>query len=162
MLNKPALLKWANRQGLAGIDIDKARDESKADGLSMHEQIETGEFSDHDLAQAHMRFMSGKEVIARERKIETEWFVGRYDVLLRDGKGQTILADYKRNRSRRIYFENKLQLVAYSMAEPADRLAIVCLPDFAIVECFADREKCAQILIALSTICRLRSEMGES
>lgn len=158
ILAKPALLEWANKQGLAGRSMRDIRDAAKASGLSMHEQIETGQFSDPVFAEQHARFMRDKEVIDREQRIETEWFTGRYDARLRH-KGLTYLVDYKKSDRRVVYFEHKLQLGAYAMAIEADRLGVVCLPDCALVEVDVDRKACAEMMIALARIYALRKEI---
>lgn len=157
MLDKPALLRWANRQGLAGIDIAEERKRTKSLGSSMHEQIESRQFIDPEHARNFDRFTRDKEIVGLEGKIETEWFVGRYDAKIR-WRGLTYLVDYKRSMS--VYFETKLQLVAYAMAEPCDRLAVVSTPEFALMESgITDRSKYEQILIALSKIYTLRKQI---
>ena len=40
LLDKPALMYWANKQGLAGIDIKTERKKWLNDGTSMHSQVE--------------------------------------------------------------------------------------------------------------------------
>lgn len=154
MLDKPALVRWANRQGLLGIDIDKERQRTKAAGTSMHEQIETGAFVEQAHARNFGRFMEGKEILRSEGAVETEWFVGRYDCKMRVD-GLDYIIDYK--SSQAMYFETRLQLVAYAMAEPCDRLAMVSVPDFYMIEAnMADRAKYEDILIALAKIYALR------
>jgi hypothetical protein len=164
LLNKPALITWANKQGLAGVNIAEIRNRTKAIGTSMHSQIESGAFDDPVHAGNFARFIADKEIVATERKIETEWFVGRYDVLLRY-RGLLWMCDYKKSRRHRVYFEHALQLVAYAMAEPADKFAIVATPDFAFIEMKmtdAQRNKYESILINLSMIYTLRKEIEAS
>lgn len=158
MLDKPALLRWANRQGLQGIDIEKERARTKAAGGSLHEQIERREFADPLHAFNFDRFLRDKEILGREGRIETEWFVGRWDTKF-SFRQATYVADYK--SSRGVYFETKLQLVAYGMVEPCDRFAVVCIPDFEVIEVSlgADRQKFEDILIGLSKIWTLRQEI---
>lgn len=157
MLDKPALMRWANKQGLLGIDVEKERARTKASGNSLHYQIERGEFIDPLHAASFSRFMADKVVVKAEGKIETEWFVGRYDCKIAY-RGETWLADYKSGRG--VYFETRLQLAAYSMAEPCDRLGVVHVPDFYLVDaCVKDRSKYEDILIALSRIHSLRWEI---
>lgn len=158
-LDKPALLAWANRQGLAGIDIAQDRKRAKKAGTSLHEQIQARQFIDPLHAGNFARFIADKEIIAQEVRIETEWFVGRYDCKLK-WKGLTYLVDWKSGNG--LYFENKLQLAAYGMAEKMDRAAVVNIPDFIIREANIerDRAKYEQIIIALSKIYQLRQELG--
>jgi CRISPR/Cas system-associated exonuclease Cas4 (RecB family) len=161
MLAKPALINWANKQGLAGIDITATRRAAKSAGTSMHAQIEDGAFDDPAHAANYIRFAQDKEILCSEKKIETEWFTGRYDVLL-SYSGRRWLCDYKKSNRHRIWFEHKLQLVAYSMAEPADGFAIIATPSFTFLPVEIDREmrsKIGKILIHLSCIWKLRNEL---
>ena len=48
-----------------------------------------------------------------EQKIETEYFQGRYDIKLK-WNDKIYIMDFK-NNAKAVYFENKLQLIAYSM-----------------------------------------------
>jgi CRISPR/Cas system-associated exonuclease Cas4 (RecB family) len=161
LLAKPALITWANKQGLAGIDIKGVRKTAKAAGTSMHSQIEDGAFDDPLHAGNYTRFASDKEIIATEKQIETEWFTGRYDVLL-NYRGEKWLCDYKKSRRHRIWFEHKLQLVAYGMAEPVDRFAIIATPEFAFIPLEIDQEqrrKIEQIIVHLAQVWKLRKEI---
>ena len=163
LLAKPALITWANKQGLAGIDIKGVRKTAKASGTSMHSQIEDGAFDDPLHAANYTRFASDKEIVSTEKQIETEWFTGRYDVLL-NYRGEKWLCDYKKSRRHRIWFEHKLQLVAYGMAESADRFAIIATPDFAFIPLEIDqmqREKIEKIIVHLARVWMLRKEIGE-
>lgn len=161
LLAKPALVTWANKQGLAGIDIGNVRRRTRNAGTSMHGQIEDGAFNDPIHAANFTRFASGKEFLATEKSIETEWFTGRYDLLLAY-QGQRWLCDYKKSRRHRLYFEHKIQLVAYGMAEPADRFAVIATPDFAFLPLEINdeqRAKIEQVIICLSQIYCLRHEI---
>jgi hypothetical protein len=128
LLAKPALIAWANRQGLQGIDIRQRRKADLDAGRSIHEQIETGTFDREEDSARFAEFTRSKTILASEQKIETEWFVGRYDVLLSDGAAKYI-ADYKSGFRGTVYLEHKLQLIAYTMAVPAE-MAVVGVPDF--------------------------------
>jgi hypothetical protein len=157
MLDKPALLSWANAQGLLGVKLNAVRQRVRGAGTSMHEQIETGCFDEPAHAENYIRFSRDKELLDSEKPIETEWFTGRYDARFRCRDG-IYLIDYKKSQRRRVYFEHCLQLAAYGMAETADKFAIVATPDFAMIEVdvAAHREKYENILIALSKIYTLR------
>lgn len=159
LLDKPALLKWANKQGLAGVDISKKRQEWLDAGKSMHSQIEgylkDGErfISETDQEKFEV-FLSGKKIITFESNIETEWFTGRYDLEV-DWGGRVYLMDFKKDNKgiRQVYFEDKLQLVAYSMARPCDCFAVVSTPSFKVHQVeIEDKEPYIEILKALSII----------
>jgi len=134
MLDKPALLKWANKIGLEGIKLDDYRSKSKESGSNIHEYIESylkfgilGD--DENLNERITKFFSDKKVISVEESIETEYFVGRFDVKL-EWKGFTFICDFKSNS--KVYFETKLQLAAYKMASECDHVAVIHLPDLLI------------------------------
>lgn len=163
MLAKPALITWANEQGLAGVNIKTMRDKAKRAGTSMHSQIERKDFTDPKHAENFARFMSDKELIDQEQSIETEWFVGRYDSRIK-WRGLTYLIDYKKSRRHRVYFEHRLQLAAYGMGVSADRFAIVATPDFVPVEVSLERHRkeYESIMISLSNIWQARQSIGDA
>lgn len=163
LLAKPALITWANKQGLAGIDIKPARKNALESGTSMHSQIEYGAFDDPEHAANFGRFMQDKEVISSEKKIETEWFTGRYDVLF-NFRGERWLCDYKKSIRHRIWFEHKLQLVAYGMAEPVERFAVIATPGFVLLPLEIDqaqRSRLEQIIVHLAQVWTLRKELKQ-
>lgn len=163
LLNKPALLKWANNIGLQGISLEASRAKSKAQGFSLHKQIELffkeGELLQDDGDQNALdKFLRGKKVISYENSIETDWFVGRYDLELQS-KDETYLCDFK--SSTGVYLETILQLTAYRMARKVDKIAVISIPDFYFkpVE-IKDFTPYEEILKSLSNIYRLKGETG--
>jgi len=164
LLSKPALIGWANRLGLQGVDIKEKRRTSLAKGKSLHGQIERASLGsgDFDSEANRIRFdalMANKSIIGVEKKIETEWFIGRYDSMILDENGQCWIADYKSGFKGRIYLENKLQLIAYTMAVPAD-MAIIPIPQFRFIPVVVpDRNPYEQMLIKLSEIYWLRKKI---
>jgi len=162
LLAKPALISWANKQGLAGVDIDTVRTKTRNAGTSLHSQIESRSFADAEHADNFARFMCDKELIDQEQAIETEWFVGRYDARIK-WRGLTYLVDYKKSRRGRVYFEHRLQLAAYGMGVQADRFAIVAVPAFTPIEVKLDsqRKTYEGIIIALAHIWQAKQEVGE-
>lgn len=163
LLDKPALLNWANQQGLKGIDISKERKNWLNAGTSIHSQIENfirkGEPFISEIDQSYFKvFISDKEILGLECKIETEWFTGRYDLKVK-WKDKVYIMDFK-NKSKRIYFENKLQLIGYGMAEQCDSFAIVSVPSFTIMHFKVnDRKPYEEILKSLSKIYQLKQEI---
>lgn len=159
LLAKPALIGWANKQGLMGIEIKAKRKVSLEAGTSIHSQIESGCFDRQIDATAFCSFMHGKKILATEQDIETEWFIGRYDVSLLVNE-QEYIVDYKRSSKGRIYLENKLQLVAYTMAKPA-LMAIVHVPTFQFIPVqIVDRKPYEQMLIHLAAVWQLKEEIN--
>jgi len=136
LLDKPALLNWANQQGLKGIDIKKERSKWLNSGSSIHRQIEmfirNGDPFTRSEDQAKFKvFIADKQILGLECKIETDWFIGQYDIKVA-WNGKTYIMDFK-NNSKGIYFENKLQLIGYGMGEPSDCFAVVSVPEFTVM-----------------------------
>jgi hypothetical protein len=154
LLDKPALLNWANKQGLKGIDISLSK--SKQEGASIHRQIEryikdSTPFDDMNNQIMFDKLFSDKEITHNEYNIETDYFTGRIDLCyIKDG--MVYLSDFKLNRDR-VYFEDYLQLSAYSMAIDCNRFSIISVPNFKeIPVTINDIEKYINIIKSLSDI----------
>ena len=165
LLNKPALIKWANKIGLEGKEIDIERRSRLNAGTSIHNQISQfvinqTPFKNKSDQDNYLSFISDKEVLEVENRIETEWFTGIYDMRLK-WNNKIYVVDFK-NNSKRIYFENKLQLIAYSMGVQCDNLAIISVPSFNIMD-FDPVAKVyyEEILICLSRIYTLKTYLHE-
>jgi len=156
LLDKPALLGWANKQGLLGVDISEKRKVSLSQGNSIHNEIElhfkqNKPFENEEIGMCYSRFVSNKNILAVEKDIETEYFTGRIDSII-EYDNRKFIIDYKRSKGK-VYLENKLQLVAYSMAEECDSFAIVVVPNFTFIEVqIKDRKPYEEILKSLSNI----------
>lgn len=140
ILNKPALLKWANKIGLQGVSLDDYRAKSKKSGISLHKQIENYiingiPFEDKEAFANFEKFQADKVFKEIEAVIETEFFSGRLDAKI-IYKGNLYLCDFKSNDG--IYLEQKLQLVAYRMADKNCKLAIIKIPEFTFKEVIID------------------------
>lgn len=156
LLDKPALLNWANKQGLQGIDISVKRDFLKKEGTSMHEQIERYIRHEVPFDKPHNQLFfnqlfKNKEILFSEKSIETDYFTGRIDLkYIQNGK--LFISDFKSNK-KQVYFEDKLQLVAYSMAEQCTDFSIISIPDFTEIEVvIGDRKPYEEIIKSLSSI----------
>lgn len=128
LLDKPALLKWANKIGLQGIALDDYRKKSTGEGDDTHKKIEND--LKHGIPfenENFQKFKSRYEVLQVEPVIECEFYKGRADVLLKRDE-LTWLFDFK--NSTNIYFEQKLQLVAYKRILKADRIGIINTQSF--------------------------------
>ena len=129
ILNKPALVKWANNLGLQGIDSSKYVDEKAAIGTLAHQMIadylrgeetDTSEYSKIQIDQAEnavLAFFEWEkahpiEVVLIEEPMVSEQFRfgGTVDCL---GKinGDLCLIDFK--TSKGIFPEMMIQVVAY-------------------------------------------------
>ena len=155
LLDKPALVYWANKIGLEGVSISEHRKQSAAKGTSIHDQIKrrfaTGQqLDDADSDTRMTEFLSGFKVEASEEVVETDLFIGRLDCRLSDRRGMFIV-DFKSSES--IYIEQVLQLAAYRMAFPLAQLAVVEIPSFKLkhlkIDDFAPFE---EIITALAVI----------
>lgn len=161
LLNKPALLKWANKIGLQGIHIDDYRKRSTSDGTDKHKFIEDD--LKHGIIYQNpcfQLFKSKYEVVSVEPEIYCEHYCGRADVLLkRDNK--LWLFDFK--SSNRIYFEQKLQLVAYKRVLNPDKIGIVNTDSFMeyIIDISSEEEReYLNILGALTIIYKAKNKIG--
>ena len=164
MLDKPGLLKWANRIGLQGINIDDYRSDSKNSGSNIHSVVESftkyGLLSnDEGLNQKMQKFFSDKEILEMEKDIETDFFIGRFDIKLK-WHGFIFICDYKSNSN--VYFETKLQLAAYKMGTECDHLGIIHLPEFFLRPVDLDLGLYSQLLINLSSVYRLKEKIENS
>jgi hypothetical protein len=160
LLDKPALLKWANKIGLQGISIDDYKKKSTKSGIDYHLSIENflkhGLLSDDEQFNIKMqKFFSDKEIIDIEKSIEHDLFVGRFDVKLK-WKDIIFICDFKSSSS--VYFEQKLQLTAYKMAEGCDHVAVIHIPDFVLRPVTVD-ENHEKIIYHLSMIYDLKSNL---
>lgn len=160
MLDKPALLKWANKLGLQGVKLDDYRSQKQTEGTDYHLAIENYlKFKmlsgDDQVDSAMEKFFSDKVILEVEKSFETEYFVGRYDCKLM-WKDFTFICDFKSNQ-KGIYFENRLQLAAYVMAEPKTHPAIVHLPTFLFHPVTIEQNLYSEFLVTLSKLYQLKS-----
>lgn len=124
LLDKPALLNWANRIGLDGISLKDYRKKSSGDGINVHKAIENDfKFGIKYDNEKFQLFKSKYEVVQVEPTIECEHYIGRADVLLSDKFGLSCLFDFKSTDT--IYFEQMIQLVAYKRILNPDKIGIV-------------------------------------
>jgi hypothetical protein len=163
LLDKPALIKWANRIGLEGIKLEDYYEKSKSKGNSYHSQVEqmiklNKEIEDPFLRKNFHEFFDGSEILDSEKAVKCEYWQGRFDIkFIRNGI--TYLCDFKSN-AKRVYLENKLQLIAYSEIEKVDSIGVISLPDFKYHPVIIrDRKPYLGILRALSHIYKCKSEL---
>lgn len=160
MLDKPAIVKWANQLGLDGVGLDEYRVKKFSEGRKIHKQVETwltgAPIDDEQIEAKCKRFFADKNVVAVEKNIETEWFVGRLDLAF-SHNGKLWLCDLKTNKTR-VRFENILQLAAYKMAMPCDELALISVPKFRLMPVESDTKPYEEILKHLSAIYTLKTQ----
>ena len=161
LLNKPALLKWANKIGLEGVSLDDYRKKSAKKGTSLHNQIENFilngvDFENEKYQEKFLKLIEDKEILSVEENIENEWFKGRLDCRLKI-EGVSYVVDFK--SSKNVYFEQKLQLAAYKMCYPDHEVAIVSIPDFKFKIVSIDFKRMELILKCLSKIYELKNAL---
>ena len=130
ILNKPALVTWANRLGLKGIDSTKYKDEMAGIGTLAHlfimnhlrgEETDTGDFSQNDIKLAENCFLSYlewekshpiKPVLIETPLVSDKYGYGGTPDCVCYLDDELILLDYKTGKA--IYPEMTYQLAAYS------------------------------------------------
>lgn len=139
VMDKPALIAWANNLGLQGIDYRKARDQAADIGTIAHFMCEChlkdvipdlSEFSTADINKAENAFIkflswwdnSGFKMIESEVQLGSSnlRYAGTVDCIARDKDGKLILIDLK--TSKAIYDEYWSQVSAYERLYDVNRL----------------------------------------
>ena len=160
LLDKPALLNWANKIGLEGKTLLDIRRQNMSAGTNLHKQVERWLINKTPIENAAyqesvVNFFSDNTIMEVEKQIEHDKFCGRIDVKYQTANGDVYICDFKTNQSR-VYRENKLQLAAYRMSEGCDKVAIISIPEMKIIECnitdFAPYEK---TILCLSELYKL-------
>jgi hypothetical protein len=163
LLNKPALVRWANKLGLEGTSLDSYRNRVRNAGANWHKQVEMclkhGICIEDSKVQAKFeQFMIGKQVVAVEESFEHELFVGRCDVRFKIG-GHSYVCDFKPKVD--VYLETVLQLTGYRMATGDDRVAVISLPNFTFKPlAVSNFDPYENILKALVSIWHAKVEIG--
>ena len=129
VLNKPALVKWANNLGLQGIDSTKYVDEKAAIGTLAHrmiadylrgEETDTNEYSKVQIDQAENAVLAFfewekthpiKPILIEEGMVSEKYRFGGTIDCLGQINGKLCLFDFK--TSRGIFPEMLIQVVAY-------------------------------------------------
>jgi len=129
VLNKPALVKWANNLGLQGIDSSKYVDDKADIGTLAHQMIadylrgvetDTSEYSQKQIDQAENSVLSYlewekahtiKPILIEESLVSEDWHFGGQIDCLAELDGEQVLIDFK--TSKGIYPEMLAQVSAY-------------------------------------------------
>ena len=150
ILNKPALLYWANKQGLNGINIKYAQQDNKSEGQKKHTEIEdfliNGLCVSDELKQQKIESLfKDVNVISVEESFVNEFFKGRVDIRFKKD-GLSYIGDFKK-KFKKPYLEHYLQLVAYKYHFGCDKICIIDLENYNLHELSLENELKYQDLI---------------
>ena len=160
ILNKPALVSWANNIGLKGVNLKDYRKESTTKGTVKHEDVENFlikgiPFNGSDKLK---NTLLGFELVGCEVEAKTNNLIGRIDlVLTKDSKKYVI--DFK--TSKYIYLSTKLQLSTYKHMISADEIGVIDLTDFNLTILDIDTIKYYTIIKRLYQINELLCQLKE-
>jgi hypothetical protein len=143
ILNKPALIKWANDLGLKGISLKSYRKDVFSDGNKKHKEIEDYLLHGVLIEDENKRIkieksFSDVSLISIEESFENDFFKGRCDIRFIKN-GIQYIGDFKR-KFKRPYLEHYLQLIAYKIHFNCDKICIIDLNEFMIHELSLLRE----------------------
>jgi len=124
ILDKPALLKWANKIGLQGVSLDDYMNKSSKKGISIHNDIENYLINNvkFEYSDKIDKCLNGYNIIAIEKSFDNGYISCRADMLL-EKEGKKIVVDFKSNN--KIYLQQKLQLSTYKEMLLYDEIAII-------------------------------------
>lgn len=131
LLDKPALMKWANKIGLEGIKLDDYRNQSKDKGNSSHDKCERyfkyGE--EFEGCEKLKKELIGYKVIGCEIDVNNGFICGRLDLAL-EKDGEIYICDFKSGKN--IYLATKLQLSTYKHIYGGHKICFINLETFKI------------------------------
>lgn len=160
LLNKPALLYWANKIGLEGVNIRDYESKSQKKGTSKHKQVEN--YIRHgtvfDGCEILEESLKGYEIIGVESEIKNDYLIGRVDLILRKYDDIYVI-DMKSNKN--IYLSTKLQLSTYKHMLKAHRIGFMNLDTFEIQILNLDTLKYYNIIKRLYQVKILLDELNE-
>ncbi len=160
LLDKPALVGWANKLGLKGKSLKDYYKEVTEEGNDKHYEIEN--YLKHGILfdgyEKLNESLIGFEVIAVEHRVENEFLIGRIDLVLKKDN-ELYVCDFKRNKS--IYLKTKLQLSAYKNLLNANKICYINSKDFKIIEINIDTNKYYEIVKRLYQINTLMINLNE-
>lgn len=162
LLDKPALVGWANKLGLKGIDLKDYYLKTQNEGNNNHNEVELflkegKRFQGCELLEHTLKDF---EVIGVEENCNNDFIVGRIDLILKHKKTNLIyVCDFKRNKF--IYLKTRLQLSCYKHIIEADKIAYINTENFKLVEININTSKYYEIVKRLYQIHLLLKELNE-
>lgn len=162
LLDKPALVGWANSLGLKGINLKDYYKTTQNEGNKNHNEIELYlkegvKFKGYELLEHSLKEY---EVLGVEENVNNNFLNGRIDLVLKNKKNNLIyVCDFKRNKN--IYLKTKLQLSCYKHMLEADKIAYINTDSFEIIEININTNKYYEIVKRLYQIHLLLNELKE-
>lgn len=163
ILNKPALIGWANKLGLMGESVNGFTQKKMELGTKKHSEIEdfliNGVCLEDQYRQDRLELLFNEcEIIGIEESFESDLYKGRVDIrFVKDGI--TYIGDFK-SKFKRPYLEHYLQLICYKMHFGCDKICIIDIRDFQIHELSLEKEKVYNsIILNLVSIYNLKQEL---
>jgi hypothetical protein len=160
LLDKPALVAWANKIGLDGISLKEYYKNITSEGTEKHSEIENyfryGVYFKG--CEKLQKSIKEYEVLAVEHPCSNDFLIGRIDLVLNKGD-EIYVCDFKRNK--KIYLKTKLQLSAYKEMINADKICYINSSTFELKEINIDTSKYYMIVKRLYQIYQLMSELKE-
>lgn len=160
LLDKPALLKWANKIGLEGVSLDEHRNKSKLKGNKSHDNCERffkyGE--EFEGVEKLRESLNGYKVIGCELDLNNGYIIGRLDLALEKG-GLIYICDFKSGKN--IYLATKLQLSTYKHIYGAHKICFINLDTFKIEVIDIQTEHYFNIVKRLYQIYELLTNLNE-
>lgn len=163
LLNKPALISWANKIGLMGQSVASFSKEKMQKGTKSHSEIEdfllNGNCLEDDFRQKRIEeLFNDCEIISVEESFESEFYKGRVDIRFKKN-GYEYIADFK-SKFRKPYLEHFLQLISYKMHFGCDKIAIIDIRNFELIELPLEKEEIyKQIILNLVSIFKLKEQL---
>jgi hypothetical protein len=160
ILDKPALLKWKNKLGLEGIDLNYYQNSVLNRGIKKHKEIEDFLLNgtcieNKEIQERVYELFKDCEIISIEESFENKRFKGRCDIRFKKD-GLNYIGDFK-SKFKKPYLEHYLQLIMYKMHFNSDRICIIDLKEYEIHEITTKNEKIyIKIIINLINIFNLK------
>lgn len=161
LLNKPALVQWANNLGLQGTNLKQYRKTVQKDGNDNHLKIQNflKKGIPFDGSEKLQKSLEGFEFLGCEIDISNGAINGRLDLAFqKDGKRYVV--DLKRNEN--IYLATKLQLSAYKYLYDAHEIAFMNTETMELKVLKIDTEKYFNIIKKLYIIHTTLNELNET
>tara|TARA_R110001632_G_scaffold1171_2_gene4712 strand:- start:9663 stop:10184 length:522 start_codon:yes stop_codon:yes gene_type:complete len=162
LLNKPALLFWANQIGLEGVKLKDYQSKSKSKGNFSHKVLEDYfnkgiKFEGFEVLESEL---NDYEFIGCEVDTNNGFILGRIDLIMKNKlSGETWIFDFKSNKN--IYLNTKLQLSTYKHIYNADKIGFINTEELKIVEINIDTKKYFDLIKRLYQIKNLLIDLNE-